>query len=84
MKYRYIAVVILFITILFLPYWVYVPLLLGAIIVFPFFWEAILLGFLIDALYGRELSLLTPFFSTAFWCIVALAVMLPVRTRLRI
>lgn len=79
------VVLALLLAILFLPYWLYLPLLGGAMIVFPFFWEAILLAFLVDVLYGNGVGgvagLLSPM---AFAATLLLIVLLPLRERIRV
>lgn len=84
MKKRLVALLILFVAIIFLPYWVYLPLLVAAILIFPVFWEGILLGLLIDVLYGWGVtawpSLISPVALTA---LILVSVLLPVRDRLR-
>jgi len=81
MKRRIIGALILLLAILFLPYWVYIPLLFIATVLFPLYWEAVLFGFLIDVLYGQGHSwLLSP---TALAALVILIVLLPLRERLR-
>lgn len=73
---RLIGFVFVLFSILLLPYWFYAISLSIAIIVFPFFWEGILLASLIDVFYGKGTEVL----------IVALIlslVLLPVRERLR-
>lgn len=79
------SVGLIFLVIVFFPYWVYLPVLGAGIIFFPFFWEAIFLGFLIDVLYGGGVSSASHLFSPmAFAAAVFLAVMLPVRDRIRV
>jgi hypothetical protein len=82
---RIVSTLILLLSIIFLPYWIYLPLLGAAIIFFPFFWEGIFLGLLIDVLYGGGIgsvrSLLSPM---AFAATILLIVMLPVRERIRV
>jgi len=75
------SAIILF-SIAFLPYWFYLVLILASIIVFPFFVEAIVFGFLIDILYGGGVGglLLSPF---AFGAMVLIFVSMPVQKRLR-
>lgn len=51
---RAISYVVILISILFLPYWLYVPIIVAATVIIPFFWEAIIFGFLIDVLYGSS------------------------------
>ncbi len=67
--------------IIFLPYWVYVPVLFAAIAVLAMFWEGILLGLSIDALYGPHLSF--PLFPFALSAFVLLIISIPLRARLR-
>ena len=49
---RLVSYFIILLLILFTPYWIYIPVLLLAILVFPFFWEGVLFALLIDTLYG--------------------------------
>lgn len=84
MIYRVIAYVSIFCSIIFLPYWFYVLIMAAAIIVLPFFWEAILFGFLIDTLYGPGASISLWFLSIyALAAALALLAMLLVKERLR-
>ncbi len=84
MTHRIIGFIIVFVSIITLPYWVYVPVLFIAIIIFPFFWESIILVLLIDVLYGngvKTFSWSVP--PLAFSVLVALIVMLYFRDSLR-
>lgn len=75
------AILVIFFSILFLPWWIYLPLLFIAVALLPMFWEGVFLGFLVDVLYG-DLSL--PFVSpVAFVTLVVLILILPLRSRLR-
>ncbi len=81
---RLFGSLIILISILFLPYWVYVPFLFLGIIFFPFFWEGILLALLIDFIHGAGVwgpSLL--FTSFGFSALISLIILLPIRERLR-
>ena len=49
---RAIVNLCLLLAIIFLPFWIYLPLLVLALAVMPYFLEIILFGFLIDVLYG--------------------------------
>lgn len=81
---RLFSTILIFLSIIFLPYWVYVPLIFLAAIVFPLFWEGIILGFLIDALYGRiGLNFSAIFYSYSFWIMILLLLLLPLRRVLR-
>jgi hypothetical protein len=75
---------IAFISIIILPYWVYVPVLFVAIVLIPFFWEGIVLGFLIDVLYGSGVEAFPSFVSPfALAALIGVIIMLPVRNYLR-
>ena len=84
-KIRSIAIIIIFLSIILLPYWIYLPLLGAAMIFFPLFWEGIFLALLIDLLYGdgigRVEHLLSPM---AFAATLLLIVLLPIRERIRV
>ena len=84
MKKRLSGLLILLLAIIFLPYWVYLPLLLVAIVIFPVFWEGVLFGLLIDVLYGWGVtawpSLISPVALSALLLVI---ILLPVRERLR-
>ncbi|OHA91966.1 MAG: hypothetical protein A3J09_00470 [Candidatus Zambryskibacteria bacterium RIFCSPLOWO2_02_FULL_51_21] len=81
---RVISSIVLILSVIFLPSYIYLPALALAIIVLPFFWEGVLIAFLIDALYGPGVSSLASIFSTfGFYSAVLLAVVVPVRRRLR-
>ncbi len=84
MNYRLIAIILLIVSIIFLPYWVYVPTLIIAMAVLPIFWEGILFGFLIDALYGQRISSLSTLVSSAaFLALIGLLILIPLRKRIR-
>jgi len=84
MTLRALGIAIVLLAILVMPYWVYVPVLLISIFVFPFFWEAILFGFLIDVIYGSGIDGFSSFISPfAFSALISLIILLPVRKRLR-
>lgn len=74
---RIIADIVLLVAVLFLPYWIYVPLIGAAMILFPLFWEAIACAFIVEALYGTG-SLKLPLLAA-----LLLAALLPVREQLR-
>ena len=73
---RIVIDVILLLAIIFLPYYIYLPALLIAILVLPFFWEGILLGFLVDVLYGDGIRY-------GLWSLAVLLAVLPMRRFLR-
>ena len=81
---RVFGSIVIFVSILFLPYWVYIPALFIGAILFPFFWEGILLAFLVDVLHGGEMKILPSLVSPlALFLLVALILLLPIRENLR-
>ena len=76
MIYRTLGSIVVLFSILVLPYWVYLPILLIGIIIFPFFWEGILLALLVDTVYGSGVE-------TALVALILLIIFLPIRERLR-
>lgn len=84
-KYRLGATLLVLMAVIFLPYWIYLPAVFAAMIVFPIFWEGIILAYLIDILYGRGVGSFAELLSPmAFTAAVILIVLIPVRERLRI
>ncbi|KKT14657.1 MAG: hypothetical protein UV94_C0009G0006 [Parcubacteria group bacterium GW2011_GWC1_43_30] len=81
---RILCSVVILASILFLPYWIYIPVLFVGTILFPFFWEGIFLAFLIDAIHGSGMgvfpSLISPLTLSVLIVLVAL---LYIRERLR-
>lgn len=81
---RILGSVVIFASILVLPYWVYIPVLFFGIILFPFFWEGIPLAFLIDVIHGSGMEVLSALVSPlALSALIALIVLLPIRESLR-
>ncbi len=81
MNRRFIVSALIFLTILFLPYWVYLPLLFLGMVLSPFYWEALVFAFLIDILYGEGHSLfLSPMALTTLFILAVLPLL---RERLR-
>ena len=84
-RFRTISIIILFLATVFLPFWVYLPLIGAAMIFFPVFWEAIFFGLLIDVLYGGGIGSASELFSPmALSAALILIVLLPVRERIRV
>ena len=84
MSYRPITTILLVVSIFFLPYWFYIPALVVAMAAFPLYWESILLGLLIDVLYGERIDSFSAFlFSAGFLALAGLLILLPLRARLR-
>mgnify|MGYP001616999366 CR=1 FL=1 len=83
-KRRAATSIVLILAVIFLPSYIYIPALALAVILLPFFWEGVLIAFLIDALYGPGIHSFASIFSTfGFWSAALLAVVLPVRRRIR-
>ncbi len=84
MNKRIIATIILCLVVVISPYWIYIPLLVLAIFFFKFYWEGIMLGFLIDVLYGPTphigISFVFPF---AIYASIFVLILLPLHERLR-
>lgn len=82
MSRRFIAYIILLLSIFFLPFWIYLPLLLISTIVFKFFWEGIIFAFLVEVLYGKGVSgmALSPL---ALIILALIVILIPLRKRLR-
>ena len=81
---RILGSVVIFVSILFLPYWVYIPVLFIGAVLFPFFWEGILFAFLVNVLHGGEMKIFPSLVSPlALSLLVALILLLPVRENLR-
>lgn len=76
--------IIVFFSMLFSPYWIYIPVLFVTIIVIPFFWEGILFALMIETISAGEVemftSLTSPLTISAF---IMLIVLLPIREKLR-
>jgi hypothetical protein len=77
--YRHLVSLALLLGVLFLPYWLYVPAILAGVLLLPFYWEAIVLGFLIDTLYGTQ-----SYYPGALLAALAVGLLLPIRERLRL
>ena len=71
---RALAYLLIFFSILFLPYWLYIPLIIAISVALPFFWEAVLFGFFIDVLYGEPESFLV--LLKSFHALVALVLVI--------
>lgn len=76
MSYRTITLISIIVLILAFPFWLYIPCLVLATLYFPFFYESILLGFLIDVLYGIHIrsgvSFMFPFAITFSLLVIVL------------
>lgn len=82
---RTLVSICLVVLILAFPYWIYVPVVVGAIFYFPFYYEAVIYGFLIDTLYGKVTYSLLTFkypFAVGFFCLILL--LLPLRRYIRV
>ena len=77
--------VFLLVLILTTPYFIYLPILFFVIIFIPLYWEGILLGFLIDALYGTYPHLGVSFyFPVGIVATLLVIILLPLRERIRL
>jgi hypothetical protein len=53
---RHITFFFIFLLVLIMPWWIYLPALALAVLLLPFFWEGLVLAFIVDVLYGTRLS----------------------------
>jgi hypothetical protein len=84
MNQRLLTTIALCVAILAFPYWVYIPALVLSTFIFKFYWEGIVLAFLIDILYGHSshmgISLAFPF---AIYASIFVLILLPLHERIR-
>jgi hypothetical protein len=81
---RILAFFVLLVSILFMPFWVSITLALAGMIYFNVFWEAILLFFLSDLLYGvREAKLSGAIFVSFIISALVLIIIEIVKKKLR-
>lgn len=80
---RLTSSVIILLSIIFLPYWVYLPILLTAVILLPFYIEAVFFGILIDTLYGFIGSGPALGYIFGLAAAIAVCVSIPLREQLR-
>lgn len=84
MIYRLLGSGLILLSILVLPYWIYLPVLFLGVAFFPLFWEGIWLAFLIDVFYGSGIENFSDIFSSfAFYVLIILIISLPLKSRLR-
>ncbi|KND48920.1 MAG: hypothetical protein AB200_00635 [Parcubacteria bacterium C7867-005] len=76
-----VTILLIFISLAF-PYWVYLPALFLTVLFLTFFWEAIFIGFIIDALYGSPWGGLLSYPVGLSVCLF-LILLLPIRDRIR-
>lgn len=78
---RPVVTVLLFFFVMFTPWWLYTGLILFFIFYFTPYYEAIFIGFFIDALYGHSMMLGFPALFT-LGTVILVAVSGPLRDRL--
>ncbi len=69
--------------ILLLPYYIYAPALIVAIVLIPEYYEGILLGLLIDVLYGTHTMWSFLGFPFGLTAVVGIILLVPLREKLR-
>lgn len=85
MNHRTLATIVLSLAIIAFSYWVYIPIMVLCAAVFPFYFEAVIFGFVIDVLYGsRAYASLSFFFPFALLSALLVIILLPVRQYLRL
>jgi hypothetical protein len=78
------ASLIIFLSILFFPYWIYIPILFVAIIIVPFFWEGVLFVLMIETISLGKVEMFTSLISPlTISALLVLIILLPIRERLR-
>ncbi|MEK7060002.1 MAG: hypothetical protein AAB970_00060 [Patescibacteria group bacterium] len=81
---RILAILILLLSILFMPFWLSVILALAGMIYFSFFWESVALFFLSDLLYGiSEARFLNIFFISTIVSSIILIIIELLKKKLR-
>ena len=81
---RIIGSIIILVSILILPYWIYIPVLFIGIILIPFFWESILIVFLINIIHSNKIEVISLLVSPlALFVLFILIITLLVRESLR-
>jgi hypothetical protein len=83
--FRLFIFIVLLTSIFLFPYWVYLPLVLIAVFYFNFFWEAVILGYIIDKIYAGGMNghfLFLHAFSISALFLVMLSMSLRERFRL--
>ena len=85
MSQRTLSYFIIILSVIFLPYWIYLFLIALGVFVFPFYFEAIFFALLVDSIYGAPVHfgfiLLSPF---SLGAAILVLIMLPVREHLRL
>lgn len=84
MTHRVLGLVIILVSILVLPYWIYIPMLFIGMLLFPFFLEGMLATFLINVIHGSGMEVLSLLISPlSLSALIILIAMLPIRENLR-
>lgn len=84
MKKRIITTVLIVVSVIIMPYWFYLPVLFLAVIIFPFYWEGLLVVFFIDVIYGSGFGLGHLFSPLVISVLVALAISILFRDNIRL
>ena len=82
---RVYTTILIFVLVLVAPYWLYLPLLFAAVLIFPLYFEGIFLGFIIDVLYsGHPHPSFSIFYPVALVTLLIVLVLIPLKKRMRI
>jgi len=85
MNHRIFGTALVLLSILVLPYWIYIPILLVAIIYFPFYWEGLILALIIEVIYDNGVGFLPSLVSPlALSALIMLIILLPIKDKLRL
>lgn len=84
MKLRISMIVILFLAVLFMPYYITLPLILFGMIYFTYYWEGLLILLSMDLLYGiRNETFLGIYLFMFFSGLVAMLIIEIIRKKIR-
>ena len=84
MNRRLIVTLVLFLAIIAFPYWIYLPALGLAIFFLRFYWEGIILAFIVDVLYGHSPYMGLSFsFPLAIYVSIFVLILLPIHEQIR-
>lgn len=82
---RYILSLIALLSIFLTPFWIYLPILVGIVLVTPFPWEVIIMGFMVDVIYGKAVYGGALFdYPVAIGILLLLIFISPIREQLRL
>lgn len=82
---RILSFFILLTSILYLPFWVSVILILGAMVFFSYYWEGVIIFFLSDLLYGvKEIKFFNLYFISLILSFALLLIIEFIKKKIRV